>query len=237
MRGKKITYQGPLHITEQLLHLSSIVFCCYCLLAPHTQSSCLFHHLFPVVHTWKELPTLTFMATQCMASPNMLQSSCASDKSNWNHKKALASSKSTSAHILGLCNHMPTPINSLVELKLHDALWCLSLVFFRIFWLNLPWSAVVYVNVNWNIVEGHNTNSRVWANKCLLCTPLLWVASEFLPICNHTPQRDWVGMRHKTYIHTSSRVWASKCLLCTPLLWVASEFLPICNPSPERTAG
>lgn len=81
--------QGPLHITEQLLHLSSIMLCCYCLLAPHTQSSCLFHHPFPVVRTWKELPTLTFMATQCMASPNMLQSSCASDKSNWNHKKHL----------------------------------------------------------------------------------------------------------------------------------------------------
>jgi hypothetical protein len=41
-------------------------------------------------------------------------------------------------------------------------------------------------------VEGHNTNSR--ANKCLLCTPL----SEFLTICNHTPQRDWVVMGHKT---------------------------------------
>ncbi len=192
MRGKKITYQGPLHVTEPLLHLSSIMFCCYCLLAPHTQSSCLFHHPFPVVHTWKELPTLTFMATRCMVSPNMLQSSCASDKSNWNHKKHLLVQSQHQIISWDCVTHMPTSINSLVELKLHDALWFLSLVFFRIFWVNLPWSAVVYVNVNWNIVEGHNTNSR--ANKCLLCTPL----SEFLTICNHTPQRDWVVMGHKT---------------------------------------
>ncbi len=172
-RGKKITYQGPLHITEQLLHLSSIMFCCYCLLAPHTQSSWLFHHPFPVVHTWKELPTLTFMATRCMVSPNMLQSSCASDKSNWNHKKHLLVQSQHQIISWDCVIHMPTSINSLVELKgsmklqrnlhnnnelkLHDALWFLSLVFFRIFWLNLPWSAVVYVNVNWNIVKGHVT--------------------------------------------------------------------------------